>query len=245
MALKTRPYQLLCPKSRKWPWFRQMFGLLENKPLVKGESCQKEGNVEKKTSTKILGKIKHNSMRQEHVDSKDCQGFLPEKWKHLLLVAFTLTVSSHLSISSHHRMELRIQLRGSGLKYFWRWFQLWFSPSVFVTTAWLHLMSDRFHVYQGEVWRTGALYFARGLPVSRSNSLVASCWSNVRLFVGENWGLTKSCFIMVCWSFMKVLWILQVTMWKFQVCSFDVGLSRRFHIAQFDAHQFSSKRKSV
>lgn len=88
-----------------------------------------------------------------------------------------------------------------------RWFQLWFSPSVFVTTAWLNLMSDQFHVYQGEVSRTGALYFARGLPVSRSNSLVASCWSNICLLVGENWGLTKNCFIMVCWSFRKVLWI--------------------------------------
>ena len=46
MVFKTRPYQLLCPRSRTWPRFRQIFGLLENKPLVKGESCQKEGNVE-------------------------------------------------------------------------------------------------------------------------------------------------------------------------------------------------------
>lgn len=220
-------------------WFAWKQTTSERWKLPKGRQCR-----DKPLSTKILGQIKHNSMRQEHVDSKDCQRFLPEKWKHLLLVSFTSTASSHLSISSHHRMELWIQLRGSGVNHFWRWFQLWFSPFVFVTTAWLNLMSDQFHVYQGEVSRTGALYFARGLPVSRSNSLVASCWSNVRLLVGENWGLTKSCFIMVCWSFGKAIGNYQVTMWKFQVCSFDVGLSRHFHIAQFDAHQFSSKRKS-
>ncbi len=82
--------------------------------MPKGRQCR-----ERQTSLyQFFGKIKRNSMRQEHVDSKDCQGFLPEKWKHLLLVAVILTVSSHLSISSHHRMELWIQTRGSGLNYF-------------------------------------------------------------------------------------------------------------------------------